>query len=293
MEVVALADAVLNNFLYMKVEIFFDAKRTKTATFVVIDAKTNRCAVVDPVLDYDQASGKTYTQSIDKVMKFITINDLKLEWILETHIHADHLTSSQYIKEKLGGKIAIGYNIKKVLEYWKPVFGDDDIQLDGSQFDQMFKDGDIFKIGSIEGKVIATPGHTPACVSYYIGDHLFTGDTIFPPLVGTARTDFPGGSSAELFDSVQKIYQLPDETKICVGHEYPASDADPVIITTIGEERKNNVSINQDTKKEDYISRMNARQVNLPVPQLLFPSLQVNLRAGKLPKYIKIPVNLL
>jgi glyoxylase-like metal-dependent hydrolase (beta-lactamase superfamily II) len=277
----------------MKVEIFFDAKRTKTATFVVTDTKTNRCAIVDPILDYDQASGKTYTQSIDKVIKFITINDLKLDWILETHIHADHLTSSQYIKEKIGGKIAIGENIKKVLEYWKPVFGDDDIQIDGSQFDQLFKDGDTFKIGSIDAKVIYTPGHTPACVSYHIDDYLFTGDTIFSPLVGTARTDFPGGSSSELFDSVQKIYQLPNETRICVGHEYPVKESDPIIITTIGEEKKNNISINENTKKEDYVARMNARQVNLPVPQLIFPSLQVNLRAGKLPKYIKILLNLI
>ena len=277
----------------MKVEIFFDAKRTKTATYIVFDSDTKKCALIDTVLDYDQSSGVTYTESADKLINFIQSNSLELEWILETHVHADHLTASQYIKSKLGGKIAIGKNIIAVLKYWAPIFQDEDIKEDGSQFDRLFDDGDQFKIGKINAKVICTPGHTPACISYLIQNYLFTGDTIFSPLVGTARTDFPGGSSEQLFNSVQKLYMLPDDTKVCVGHEYPAENCEPVIISTIGEEKQKNTSINKLTKKEEYISKMNVKQINKPVPQLILPSLHVNLLAGKLPKFIKIPVNAL
>lgn len=276
----------------MRVEVFFDSKRTKTATYVVTDLTTKKCAIIDSVLDYEPTSGSTYKESADKVIKFIQINNLAVEWILETHIHADHLTASQYIKSKLGGKIAIGESIKKVLKYWKPIFEDENILEDGSQFEKLWKDEEEFKIGNINAKVIYTPGHTPACVSYLIEDYLFSGDTIFSAKVGTARTDFPGGSSEDLFDSIQKLYKLPDETRVCVGHEYPGKSEDPVIITTIGEEKKNNISINQKTKKEEYIAKMKILQLNLPVPQLIFPSLHVNLLAGKLPKFIKIPLNL-
>ncbi|QED23781.1 MBL fold metallo-hydrolase [Candidatus Deianiraea vastatrix] len=278
----------------MNVEVFFDGKRTKTATFVVSDKKTRECAVIDSVLDYDQNSGATYTELADKVIKFITVNDLKLKWILETHVHADHLTASHYIASKLGGKVGIGRNILKVLEYWAPIFDDKEIKLDGSQFDVLFDDGQEFSIGELPVQVIYTPGHTPACVTYYVGKKaIFTGDTIFSPLVGTARTDFPGGSSAQLFDSIQKLYKLPDETLVFVGHEYPQKDSDPVILSTIGKEKATNVSINSQTKKQDYVAKMNKLQVNLPVPQLILPSLQVNLRAGILPKFIKIPLNVL
>lgn len=277
----------------MKVEIFFDSEKTKTATYVVTDLKNKKCAVIDSVLDYDQASGSTYTENADKVIKFIQINNLELEWILETHVHADHLTASQYIKSKLGGKIAIGENIKKVIEFWKPIFQDDNIKEDGSQFDKLWTDNEEFKIGEINAKVIYTPGHTPACVSYLIEGHLFTGDTIFSPSVGTARTDFPGGSSENLFDSIQKLYTYPDEIKVCVGHEYPKNHSEPVIITTIGAEKQNNISINKNTKKENYVAKMQAKQINNPVPQLILPSLHVNLLAGKLPKFIKIPLNII
>ena len=278
---------------FMKVEIFFDSKRTKTASYVITDTKTKKCAIIDSVLDYEPTSGKTYTENADKIIKFVQVNLLQVEWILETHVHADHLTASQYIKSKLGGKIAIGENIKKVLQHWKPIFEDCDMKDDGSQFDKLWQDGEEFKIGILTAKVIATSGHTPACVSYLIEDYLFTGDTIFSPAVGTARTDFPDGSSEELFDSVQKLYKLPNSTKVCVGHEYPEKDAEPVIITTIGEEKKHNASINEHTKKEDYVAKMNAKQINKPVPQLILPALHVNLLAGKLPKFIKIPVNVL
>ena len=286
-------DVILNFIIYMKVEIFFDSKRTKTATYVLTDLKNKKCAIIDSVLDYDPANGSTYTENADKVIKFIQINNLQLEWILETHVHADHLTASQYIKSKLGGETAIGANIKKVLAFWKPIFDDNNIKEDGSQFDMLWQDGDEFRIGNIGAKVIYTPGHTPSCVSYLIEDYLFTGDTIFSPLVGTARTDFPGGSSEELFDSIQKIYQLPDDIKVCVGHEYPNKDFEPVIITTIGEEKRNNISINQTTKKEEYVAKMNAKQVNNAVPQLILPSVHINLLGGRLPKFIKIPVNVI
>ena len=276
----------------MKVEVFFDEKRTKTATFVITDLATKKCAIIDSVLDYEPNSGKTYTESADKVIRFIEINELKLEWILETHIHADHLTASNYIKQKLGGKIAISDNIKKVLAYWVPFFDEKDIPLDGSQFDYLFKDEEEFNIGNIRAKVLYTPGHTPACVSYYVQNSLFAGDTIFSPKVGTARTDFPDGSSEQLFDSIQKLYKLSDETKIYIGHEYPQKDYDPVLITTIGDEKKYNISINSQTEKKDYVKKMEQKQINLAFPQLIFPSLQVNLRAGKLPKFIKIPIKL-
>ena len=275
----------------MKVEVFFDAKRTKTASYIILDEGTKKCAVIDSVLDYDQASGKIYTENADNLVNYILQNNLELEWILETHVHADHLSASQYLKQRLGGKIAIGANITKVLAYWQPIFQEEQMNLDGSQFDKLWQDGESFKIGNLEARVIATPGHTPACVSYLIDDYLFTGDTVFSPLVGTARTDFPGGSSAELFDSVQKLYTLPPQTKVCVGHEYPEPNAQPVIITTIKEQMLNNCSINKNTDKQEYIARMKAKQVDKPVPQLILPALHVNLLAGKVPHFIKIPVN--
>jgi len=275
----------------MNVETFFDEKHTGTVTFVVSDSETDKCAVIDSVLHYDNATGSTDTKYADKIIKFIEINNLKLEWILETHIHADHLTASHYLKSRLGGRIGIGSGIAKVLEYWVPFFDACEIPLDGSQFDHLFKDGDEFNIGNIKVKVIHTPGHTPACITYYIKDSLFVGDTIFSPQVGTARTDFPGGSSLELFDSIQKLYTLPDATKVYVGHEYPEKDSNPVIVTSIMEEKKRNVSINLTTKKEEYFAKMSAGQINLRMPELILASLQINLNAGRIPQFVKIPVN--
>ena len=275
----------------MKVEIFYDAVATKTATFVVIDEDTKKCAIIDSVLDYNQNAGKTSTESADKIISFIKQNALILEWILETHIHADHLTASHYIQSQIGGKIAIGENIKKVLGYWVPIF-DEDIPLDGSQFNHLFKDGEEFKIGNLSAKVIFTPGHTPACASYYIEDSIFSGDTLFSYGIGTARTDFPGGSSVELYNSIQKLYKLPDETKLYVGHDYPQDPSKPVILTTIGEQKKQNILLNANTTLEEFVQKREARQKTLPVPTLIFPALFVNLMAGKLPKFIKIPVNL-
>lgn len=277
----------------MKCEFFYDANRTKTITAVVFDSSTASCAVIDSVLDYDQSSGKTYTESADKVLKFIQSNNLKLDWILETHIHADHLTASYYLKEKLGGKTGIGKNIIKVLKYWKPVFEDEEMREDGSAFDKLFEDGEEFMLGNLKVKTIHTPGHTPACVVYHIEDHLFVGDTIFSPSVGTARTDFPGGSSQDLYNSIQKLFKLPDTTKIVVGHDYPQDVTKPTIITTIAEQKKNNILLNATTNLEDFTAKREERQKKLGVPTLILPSLHVNLRAGQLPKFIKIPINVL
>jgi glyoxylase-like metal-dependent hydrolase (beta-lactamase superfamily II) len=275
----------------MKVEIFYDSESTKTATFILVDDATKKCAIIDSVLDYNQNEGKTFTKNADKLISFIMQHSLTLEWILETHIHADHLTASHYIQSKLGGKIAIGENIKKVLEYWGPIF-EDDIPLDGSQFNHLFKEGEEFKIGNLKAKVIFTPGHTPACISYYIEDCVFSGDTLFSYDVGTARTDFPGGNSAELYKSIQKLYKLPEETKLYVGHDYPQDPSKPVILTTIKEQKKNNILLNENTKIDDFVQKREERQKTLPVPTLIFPALFVNLMAGRLPKFIKIPINL-
>ena len=275
----------------MKYEFFYDASRTKTVTVILWDSKTLKAAIIDSVLDYESASGKTYTESADKLIDFIKQNGLSLEWILETHIHADHLTASYYLKQKLGGKTAMGKGFLKVLEYWKPVFEDDEIKDDGSQFEKLFEDGEEFLIGNLTVKAFNTSGHTPACISYYVEECLFSGDTIFSPAIGTARTDFPGGSSADLYNSIQKIFALPENTKIFVGHDYPEDITKPVIITTVKQQKGENILLNANTTLEEFILKRESRQKKLPVPTLLFPALHVNLMAGKLPKFIKIPLN--
>jgi glyoxylase-like metal-dependent hydrolase (beta-lactamase superfamily II) len=275
----------------MKYEFFYDANRTKTVTVILWDSKTLKAAIIDSVLDYDSAAGKTYTESADKLIDFIKQNNLSLEWILETHIHADHLTASHYLKQKLGGKTAMGKGFLKVLEYWKPVFEDEEIKDDGSQFEKLFEDEEEFSIGNLKVKVINTPGHTPACVSYYVENCLFSGDTIFSPSVGTARTDFPGGSSIDLYNSIQKIFALPENTKIFAGHDYPSETTKPVIITTVKQQKGENILLNAKTSLEEFTAKREERQKKLPVPTLLFPALHVNLMAEKLPKFIKIPLN--
>ncbi|HCR85434.1 MAG TPA: MBL fold metallo-hydrolase [Alphaproteobacteria bacterium] len=282
----------------MKVQHFYD-KDTATFTYVISDSATNKCAIIDPVLDYDMHSGKSKTTSADIVIKYIQDNDLQIEWILETHIHADHLTSSSYIKEKLGGKIGIGENIKEVLNFWVPMFNSVfDTPLDGKQFDKLFKDCEKFNIGNLEVKVIHTPGHTPACLCYHVENSIFVGDTIFTPALGTARTDFPGGSAKTLYNSIQKILALPDETKIYVGHDYPAEGKEPQYVCTVKEQKESNILVNKNITEEQYIETRNKRDFGKAVPRLLLPSIQVNLRVGKFGKpeengiqYIKVPVN--
>ena len=284
----------------MKIQHFYD-KDTATFTYVLSDDETNKCAIIDSVMGYDIFCGKTSNAPADLVIDYVTKQNLKVEWILETHAHADHLTASSYIKEKLGGKIAIGENIKEVIKFWVPVFNSaKDTNLDGSQFDHLFKDQEKFYIGNLEVKVINTPGHTPACVSYLIEDCIFVGDTIFTPKMGTARTDFPGGSAKTLYRSIQKLLSFSDETKIFIGHDYPEEGKEPQFLCTVLEQKKHNILVNENVSEAEYIEVRNKRDVGKAVPKLLLPSIQVNIRAGKfgLPEdnnvaYIKIPVNFL
>jgi glyoxylase-like metal-dependent hydrolase (beta-lactamase superfamily II) len=282
----------------MKIQHFFDPQ-TATFTYVVSDNKSNKCAVIDSVLDFDFSAGKISYNSANKIIEYIKSSNLELEWILETHIHADHLTAASYLKEKLGGKIAINNQIKEVLSFWVPFFNNEgDTPLDGSQFDYLFSDGEIFKIGELEARVIHTPGHTPACSCYMIEDNLFVGDTIFMPYVGTARTDFPGASAKTLYNSIQKILSLPNSTKIHVGHDYPLNGESEKFCVTIAEEKAQNIMLKNAVSEEEYVKNRNNKDLGKAVPKLLFPSIQVNLRAGNLGKksangtqFIKIPLN--
>lgn len=282
----------------MKIEHFFE-KDTATFTYVVSDPKTSQCAIIDSVLDYDMNAGKTTTVSADKVIAYVRENNLTVEWILETHAHADHLTASHYLREKLGGKIAIGEHIKEVLKFWVPLFNTaHDTPLDGSQFDHLFKDGEVFTIGSIEVKVMHTPGHTPACLTYLIEDAAFVGDTIFMPYVGTARTDFPGGSAQTLYQSIQKLLALPEATRIFTCHDYPPEGQSEGFLSTVADQKAKNSMVHDGVSEAEYVAARNAKDKGKTVPRLLLPSIQVNLRAGDLGKaennavqYIKIPLN--
>jgi glyoxylase-like metal-dependent hydrolase (beta-lactamase superfamily II) len=282
----------------INIKTFFDSD-TSTFTHVVSDPNTRKCAIIDSVLDYDQYSGRTNTKSVDQVISYINEEKLSAEWILDTHIHADHITASHYLKEKLGGKIGIGAKIKDVLALWVPIFNTNkDTPLDASQFDKLFQDGEVFKLGNVDVKVLHTPGHTPACSSYLIEDAIFVGDTIFMPDIGTARTDFPGGSAASLYDSVKKILSLSDETRIFMCHDYPPEGRDVAWLATVKEQKEKNVLLHDGISKEEYVAVRNKRDEGKAVPKLLLPSIQANLRAGTFGepednkvRYIKIPVD--
>jgi glyoxylase-like metal-dependent hydrolase (beta-lactamase superfamily II) len=282
----------------MRIQHFFDGD-TSAFTYVVSDEKTSKCAIIDPVLNYNMYSGRISTVSADEVIAYVQKNNLQVEWILETHVHADHLTGSHYLKEKLGGKIAIGEYIKEVLKFWVPLFNTEaDTKLDGSQFDHLFKDGELFTIGSIEVKILHTPGHTPACVSYLMGDVVFVGDTIFMPYVGTARTDFPGGSAETLYNSIQKLLSLPENTKIFTCHDYPPQGQSVAHISTVAQQKEHNIMVHSGVSRQEYVAARNAKDKGKDVPRLLLPSIQVNMRAGDFGKpennniqYIKIPLN--
>ena len=277
----------------------FHDEATFTITYVVSDPATKQAAIVDPVLDFDAASGRTATKSADEVVAFVEAQQFDVLWILETHVHADHLSGAPYLRRKLGGTTAIGNHVSTVQETFKSVFNLKDLATDGSQFDHRFNEGDTFTIGEIEARVIATPGHTPACVTYVIGDAAFVGDTLFMPDFGTARTDFPGGSAARLYDSIQKILALPDETRLFMCHDYKAPDRDEFAWeTTVAEQRARNVHINDAVSKDEFVSMREERDSQLGMPKLILPSLQVNLRAGHLPdpedndvRYLKIPLD--
>ncbi len=282
-----------------KVHAFFD-EATNTITYVVQEPEGRACAVIDSVLDFDYASGRTDTRSADAVIAFIRDNELKLEWVLETHVHADHLSAAPYIQERLGGKIGIGDRITVVQDTFGKIFNEGTrFQRDGSQFDQLFRQGDVFMIGQMRGEVLHTPGHTPACLTYVIGDAGFVGDTLFMPDFGTARCDFPGGSAEMLWDSIQRILTLPDATRIFVGHDYKAEGRDQYAWeTTVGAQKALNKHVGAGKSREDFVAMRQARDASLAMPRLIIPSLQVNMRAGQMPEpedngvsYLKVPLN--
>lgn len=283
----------------MTVEAFFD-QATNTISYILYDQKHGHAALIDPVLDFDLKSGTTSTGSADLLIDFIHTHDLTLDWILETHIHADHLTAAHYLKEKLGAKIAVSEHIKIVQENFKNLFNlPQDFEANGADFDLLLKDGQEFNVGSMTIKAIHTPGHTPACVSYIVDNTAFIGDTIFMPDSGSARCDFPGGSATQLYNSIQKILSLPDDTLLYLCHDYGCgSKRDIKWQTTVAEEKKNNIHFKNNTSAEHYIKMRETRDAELSVPDLLLPAIQVNIHAGKLPKpednglaYLKIPLN--
>ena len=273
----------------MKIQDFFDPA-TNTVSYVVID-DSKQCAIIDSVLDFDYASGRTNTANADNIIQYIEMKGLTVEWILETHVHADHLSAAPYLQERLGGDIAIGSHIQTVQETFGKVFNEGtEFERDGSQFDRLFRDGDEFMIGDIRAKVMHTPGHTPACLTYVIEDAAFVGDTMFMPDFGTARCDFPGGSASDLYDSIQKILALPDETRIFVGHDYAPNGRDFAWETTVKEQKELNIQI-AGKSKDEYVEMREARDAKLAHPKLIIPSLQVNMRAGEVPETIKVPIN--
>ena len=284
-----------------QVQSFFDDD-TFTVSYVVTDTATKRCAIIDSVLDYDPKSGRTSKASADRIIEYVKNEGLEVEWILETHVHADHLSAAPYLHDKLGGKLAIGEHIRTVQDTFGKVFNaGTDFARDGSQFDHLFADGDRFRVGDIEAKAIHTPGHTPACMTYVIGDAGFVGDTLFMPDFGTARCDFPGGDARTLFRSIQKIMALPDETRLFMCHDYlPESRSEYVWETTVGEERKHNVHVHEGVSEDDFVRMRTERDSQLDMPRLILPSVQVNMRAGHMPpaedngvRYLKIPVDAL
>ncbi len=281
------------------VHAFFE-EATNTLTYVVQEPEGSACAVIDSVLDFDYASGRTDTRSADAVAGFIRDNGLRLEWVLETHVHADHLSAAPYLQERLGGKIGIGERITFVQETFGKVFNEGTrFARDGSQFDRLFRDGDSFMIGQMRAQVMHTPGHTPACLTYVVGDAAFVGDTLFMPDFGTARCDFPGGSAEVMWESIQRILALPEETRVFVGHDYKAEGrAEYAWETTVGDQKRLNRHVGEGRSRADFVAMRQARDATLAMPRLIIPSLQVNMRAGRMPEpeangqvYLKVPVN--
>jgi len=281
-----------------EVNAFFD-EATFTVTYVVSDPTTGRAAIIDPVLDFEAASGRTSTASADDVVAYVKKNKLEIDWILETHVHADHISGTPCLKEQLGGQTAIGKGVTAVQSTFKNVFNLADLATDGSQFDHLFDDGDTFKVGNVSGRVIATPGHTPACVTYVVGDTAYVGDTLFMPDFGTSRTDFPGGSAAQLYGSIQRILALPDDTRLFMCHDYKAPGRDEFAWeTTVAAQRDGNIHINKSVSEKAFVETRESRDRQLGMPKLLLPAIQVNIRAGRLPdaenndiRYLKIPID--
>lgn len=277
---------------------FHDAS-SGTISYIVKDPDSKKCAVIDSVLDFDHSSGRTSTQNADKIIAFIEKNKLDIEWIIETHVHADHLSGAPYIQEKIGGKIGIGEHIRTVQDVFGKIFNEGtEFQRDGSQFDRLFKDGDTYNIGSLNASVMHTPGHTPACMVHIIENSAFVGDTLFMPDGGTARADFPGGNARDLYKSIKKVLDLPSETKLFICHDYGPGGRDIAWETTVGEQRTKNVHVKDGITEEEFVKTRETRDASLSMPKLIVPATQVNMRAGSLPdeenngvSYIKLPIN--
>ena len=282
----------------------FHHPATGTWTHVVVDPATRRAAIIDPVLDFDMASGRVSTDSAQRVLEYIATTDLAIDWILETHAHADHLTAAAWLKRQLADgsaepAIGIGKGITSVQETFKKKFNlDDQFVADGRQFDALFVDGETLCVGDLNGQVIATPGHTPDSIAYQFGDAVFVGDTVFSPRGGTARCDFPGADAATLYRSIQRLYSLPDATRVFLAHDYPAQGEEAIAQTTIADEKNANIHLRGDTSADEFIAMRTRRDASLAVPKLLWPALQVNIRAGHLPPpeagdqaFLKIPLN--
>ena len=278
---------------------YFD-ETTNAACYILKDPSSNSCAVIDSILDFDLAAGRVTTKHADMLIRDTQTKGLDLEWIIETHVHADHLSAAPYLAKQLGGKIAIGSNIGTVQEVFGKIFNaGTEFQMDGSQFDRLFSDNDKFKIGSLDVKVIHTPGHTPACVTYIVGDSAFIGDTLFMPDFGTARADFPGGSAADLYKSIQKILSLPNETRLFLCHDYKAPGRDNFAWeTTVKEQKETNVHVGGGKSEKEFVDFRTKRDSQLSMPKLIIPSIQTNMRAGNLPpaeddgtQFLKIPIN--
>ncbi len=278
---------------------FFDPQ-TNTVSYVVTDPATDHCAIVDSVLDYNPNAGRTSISSAQQIVDHVKKNQLTVDWLLETHVHADHLSAAPWIQEQVGGKLAIGEHICTVQETFGKVFNaGTEFARDGRQFDHLFKDGEPYKVGSIDAYPIHTPGHTPACMSHVIGDAVFVGDTLFMPDYGTARCDFPGGDARTLYRSIQKLLALPDQTRVFLCHDYlPEGREEFSWETTVGEQRKHNIHVHEGISEDDFVSMRESRDATLDMPRLILPSVQVNMRAGHLPpaedngvQYLKIPLN--
>ena len=283
---------------FSEVKGFFD-EETHTISYVITDKQTNSCAVLDSVLDLDYASGKINYLNADKIINFITENNLKLSWLIETHVHADHLSAAPYIQKNLGGKIAISKEIVKVQEIFGKVFNaGTEFERDGSQFDLLLEDGDIYEIGNLRGKALHTPGHTPACMAHVIENTVFVGDTLFMPDGGTARADFPGGDARTLFRSIQKILALPDNTRMFVCHDYMPNGREVEWETTVSEQKQNNIHIGGAINEDEFVKLREKRDSTLGMPKLIMPSIQVNMRAGNMPPsedngstFLKVPIS--
>ncbi|MBS8226324.1 MBL fold metallo-hydrolase [Vannielia litorea] len=292
-----MSDYPIDTTVKPEVEAFFDPA-TNTISYVVKDPSSNHCAIVDSVMDIDYAAGRITYDNADEIIAYVQKNDLTVDWLIETHVHADHLSAAPYIQQKLGGKIGIGEHIKTVQDTFGKVFNEGtEFQRDGSQFDALFSDGDTYKIGEMDAVALYTPGHTPACMVHVIGDAAFVGDTLFMPDGGSARADFPGGDAGVLYDSIMKVLALPDEMRLFMCHDYGPNGRDIKWETTVGEEREHNIHVGGNKTKEDFIKFRTERDAQLDMPKLIIPSLQVNMRAGEIPTdkdgkpMLKVPLN--